>query len=99
MLAASPVAHFGAGMLGGTRAGGARRVGRTVAGRVDAFYVAFDLDALDAAGGWALTMPEPDGMSLGPPLRPSGDRRGGAGGRVRGDGNDDRPGRGPGPDR
>ncbi len=65
MLAASPVAHFGAGMLG-TEAGQAALAAwaRTVAGRVDAFYVAFDLDALDAAGGWALTMPEPDGMSL-----------------------------------
>lgn len=65
MLAASPVAHFGAGMLG-TDAGQAALAAWAgiVAGRVDAFYVAFDLDALDAAGGWALTMPEPDGMSL-----------------------------------
>jgi len=65
MLAASPVAHFGAGMLG-TDAGQAALAAwaRTVAGHVDAFYVAFDLDALDAADGWALTMPEPDGMSL-----------------------------------
>jgi arginase family enzyme len=37
---------------------------RTVAGRVDAFYVAFDLDALDAAGDWALAMPEPNGIGL-----------------------------------
>lgn len=65
MLTASPVAHFGAGMLG-TDAGQAALAAWAgiVAGRIDAFYVAFDLDALDAAGGWALTMPEPDGMSL-----------------------------------
>ena len=37
---------------------------RTVAQRIDAFYVAFDLDALDAAGDWALAMPEPNGLSL-----------------------------------
>jgi arginase len=65
MLAASRVAHFGAGMLG-TDAGLAAldAWARTVAARVDAFYVAFDLDALDAAGDWALAMPEPNGISL-----------------------------------
>ena len=65
MLAASRVAHFGAGMLG-TDSGLAALGGwaRTVAGRVDAFYVAFDLDALDAAGDWAVAMPEPNGLSL-----------------------------------
>lgn len=65
MLAASRVAHFGAGMLG-TDAGLAALEGwaRTVARRVEAFYIAFDLDALDAAGDWALAMPEPNGMSL-----------------------------------
>ena len=31
---------------------------------VDGLYIAFDMDALDAGGGWALTMPEPDGLSL-----------------------------------
>ncbi len=65
MLAASRVAHFGAGMLGtpaGLAALGAWAT--TVAAGVDAFYVAFDLDALDASGGWALAMPEPGGMSL-----------------------------------
>jgi arginase family enzyme len=36
-----------------------------VARRVDAIYVAFDMDALDAAGDWALAMPEPNGISLG----------------------------------
>lgn len=65
MLAASRVAHFGAGMLG-TDAGMAAlgAWARTVARRVDAFYVAFDMDALDESGGWALTMPEPGGLSL-----------------------------------
>ena len=65
MLASSRVAHFGAGMLGtdaGLAALGAWA--RTVASRVDAFYVAFDLDALDAAGDWAVAMPEPNGLSL-----------------------------------
>jgi len=65
MLAASRVAHFGAGMLA-TEAGLAAldAWARVVASRVDAFYVAFDLDALDAAGDWALAMPEPNGLSL-----------------------------------
>jgi arginase len=65
MLAASRVAHFGAGMLGtdGGRAALAAWA-RTVAARVDGFYVAFDLDALDASGDWAVAMPEPAGISL-----------------------------------
>ncbi len=65
MLATSRVAHFGAGMLGtpaGLAALGAWAT--TVAAEVDGFYLAFDLDALDASGGWALAMPEPGGMSL-----------------------------------
>lgn len=65
MLAASRVAHFGAGMLGTDAGLGALAAwARVVASRVDAFYVAFDLDALDAAGDWALAMPEPNGLSL-----------------------------------
>ena len=36
----------------------------TVAGRIDGWYVAFDMDALDEAGGWAVMMPEPGGLSL-----------------------------------
>ena len=32
--------------------------------RIDAWYVAFDMDVLDAAGGWAVATPEPDGLSL-----------------------------------
>jgi arginase len=65
MLAASRVAHFGAGMLG-TDAGLAALDAwtRAVARTVDGLYVAFDLDALDAAGDWALAMPEPNGLSL-----------------------------------
>lgn len=65
MLVSSRVAHFGAGMLGGPA--GLAALGawaKTVATRVDACYIAFDMDVLDAAGGWALTMPEPDGISL-----------------------------------
>jgi arginase len=65
MLAASRVAHFGAGMLG-TPAGLAALAGwaKAVGSVVDGLYIAFDMDALDASGGWALTMPEPDGISL-----------------------------------
>ena len=65
MLAASGIAHFGAGMLGGTAGVAALAAwAQTVAGRVDACYIAFDLDALDESAGWALTMPEPGGISL-----------------------------------
>ena len=35
-----------------------------MATRVDGVYIAFDMDCLDASGGWAVTMPEPDGLSL-----------------------------------
>jgi arginase family enzyme len=65
MLAASPVAHFGAGMLatdGGRAALGAWA--KTVSGRVEGLWIAFDLDALDADLGLALAMSEPAGMSL-----------------------------------
>jgi len=52
MLAASGVAQFGAGMLAGA-AGLAALEGwaRTVGERCDGLYVAFDLDAIDAAEG------------------------------------------------
>ncbi|MBI3745299.1 MAG: arginase family protein [Chloroflexi bacterium] len=65
MLAASRVAHFGAGMLG-TDSGMAALAAwaAVVARRVDAFYIAFDMDALDGDDGWALTMPEPGGLAL-----------------------------------
>ena len=64
-LAASRIAHFGAGMLT-TEAGLAavRAWAAVVATRVDALYIAFDTDCLDRAGGWAVTYPEPDGLSL-----------------------------------
>ena len=87
MLAASRVAHFGAGMLGDRR--GPRGAGgwaRTVAARVDGLYIAFDMDCLDASGGWAVTMPEPDGLSLETALAAVVDaRRGDARRRLRGD--------------
>ena len=65
MLAASRVSHFGAGMLG-THAGMAAlgAWARVVAERCDGLYVAFDLDAIDAAEGLSLAMPEPEGISL-----------------------------------
>jgi arginase len=65
MLAASRVATFGAGMLG-DEAGIAALDGwaRSVARRVDGIYIAVDMDCLDASGGWAVTMPEPDGLAL-----------------------------------
>jgi arginase len=65
MLAASGVAHFGAGMLGGPAGQAALGAWASqVAGRVDGLYVAIDFDCLDASGGWAVTYPEPDGLSL-----------------------------------
>jgi arginase len=65
MLAASPVAHFGAGMLA-TNAGMAAVAGwaAVVAARVDGIYIAVDHDVLDGAGGWAVQMPEPNGLSI-----------------------------------
>ena len=65
MLAASPVAQFGAGMLaGGAGMAALDAWARTVSTRVDGVYIAFDTDCLDASGRWAVTMPEPDGLSL-----------------------------------
>jgi arginase len=64
MLAASAVAHFGAGMLAGDAGLAALEAwATTVARRVDGFYIAFDLDALDDEG-WSVAMPEPDGIPL-----------------------------------
>ena len=37
----------------------------SVSRRIDAWYIAFDMDALDASGNWAIAMPEPDGLTLG----------------------------------
>ena len=66
MLAASRVAQFGAGMLADD-AGRAAVAGwaAAVAGRIDGWYIAVDLDVLDGADGWAVAMPEPDGLTLG----------------------------------
>jgi arginase len=65
MLAASPIAHFGAGMLA-TEAGRAALTAWAgiVARRVDGWYIAFDLDAIDADEGLAVAMPEPGGLSV-----------------------------------
>lgn len=64
-LAASRIAHFGAGMLA-TAAGQAAVAawGGAVSRSVEGIYIAFDMDCLDGGQGWAVTMPEPDGMSL-----------------------------------
>ena len=78
---------FGAGMLG-TKAGLAAVEGwaRSVATRVDGIYVAFDMDCLDGAEGWAVTYararrPRPRDGRGGDP----GPRGGDAGRRVRAD--------------
>ena len=65
MLAASPVAVFGPGMLG-TRAGMAALEAWAAATslEVDCLYIAIDHDVLDGTEGWSLTMPEPAGLSL-----------------------------------
>lgn len=65
MLAASPVAQFGAGMLADPAGIAAVAAwAAAVAARIDGWYVAFDLDALDGDDGWAVAMPEPDGLAL-----------------------------------
>lgn len=65
MLAASRVAHFGAGMLA-RDAGRAALAGwaSVVAARVDGWAIAFDLDAIDASEDLALAMTESDGLSI-----------------------------------
>ena len=65
MLASSGVAQFGAGMLGDPAGVAALEAwARVVARRVAGLYIAIDMDCLDARDGWALTTPEPDGLSL-----------------------------------
>ena len=65
MLAASGVAQFGSGMLSDPAGQAAVAAwGAIVAERIDAWYIAFDMDALDASGRWAVAMPEPDGLAL-----------------------------------
>lgn len=65
-LAASAVAHFGAGMLRTPAGLAALGAWATTVGReVDGLYIAIDHDVLDAdEAAWAVTMPEPDGLSL-----------------------------------
>ncbi|MGH2407111.1 MAG: arginase family protein [Candidatus Limnocylindrales bacterium] len=65
VLAASPIAHFGAGMLGTPAGMAALAAWATAVGReVDGLYVAIDHDVLDGVEGWALQMPEAAGISL-----------------------------------
>jgi arginase len=65
MLAASPIATFGAGMLSGPAGLAALETwARVVGDRTDGMYVAFDLDALDESEGISVAMPEPKGLSL-----------------------------------
>jgi arginase len=65
MLAGSGVAHFGAGMLAGVAGLGALEAwARIVGERCDGLYIAFDLDAIDAAEGLAVAMPERAGLSI-----------------------------------
>jgi arginase len=65
MLAASELAVFGPGMLADAAGQAAAAAwSAIVARRIDAWYVAVDLDALDGADGWAVAMPEPLGLSL-----------------------------------
>ena len=73
MLAASPVAQFGAGMIA-TDAGRAALGAwcAVTAGRVDGWYVAFDLDAIDASEGIAVAMPEASGISIDDAVRAVG---------------------------
>ena len=60
MLAASPVAFFGAGMLAGAAGLAALETwARVVGERTDGMYIAFDLDAIDASEGVSVAMPEP----------------------------------------
>jgi arginase len=65
MLAASPVAHFGAGMLAGVAGLAALEAwARAVGARCDAMYIAFDLDAIDSSVPLAVAMPERGGISV-----------------------------------
>ena len=63
-LSASPVAHFGAGMLRTAPGLAALRAwAEAVAGETDALYIAIDHDVLDAdEADWAVTMPEGNGL-------------------------------------
>ncbi|HXG25502.1 MAG TPA: arginase family protein [Candidatus Binatia bacterium] len=65
ILAASPIAFFGAGMLAGPAGLAALETwARVVGDRTDGMYIAFDLDAIDASEGVSVAMPEPKGLSV-----------------------------------
>jgi arginase len=65
MLAASPIAHFGAGMLAGPAGLAALETwARVVGARCDGMYIAFDLDAIDASESLSVAMPERGGLSV-----------------------------------
>jgi arginase family enzyme len=65
MLATSGVAQFGPAMLDDPAGRAALDAWATVVGsRIDGWYIAFDLDALDERGGYSLAMPEPGGLDL-----------------------------------
>jgi arginase len=65
MLAASPVAHFGAGMMADVAGLAALEAwARVVGNRCDGLYVAFDLDAIDSTEPLSVAMPERGGLSV-----------------------------------
>jgi arginase len=65
MLAASPVAHFGAGMMAGVAGLAALESwARVVGERCDGLYIAFDLDAISASEQLSVAMPERGGLSV-----------------------------------
>lgn len=69
-LSAGPLAHFGAGMLADDAGFSALSAwAAVVAARVDGWYIAIDLDAVDATEGLAVAMPETGGLSLATTLR------------------------------
>jgi arginase len=65
MLASSPIAHFGAGMLGGVAGLATLEAwARVIGDRCDGLYIAFDLDAISASEQLSVAMPERDGLSV-----------------------------------
>jgi len=65
MLAASPVAQFGAGMLAGVAGLAALEAwAKVVGGRTEGMYIAFDLDAIDSSEPISVAMPERGGLSV-----------------------------------
>ena len=65
MLAGSPIAHFGAGMLAGVAGLAALEAwARVVGDRCDGLYIAFDLDAINASEQLSVAMPERGGLSV-----------------------------------